>query len=177
MRGTIPLMKLITKTKELHMSHIALTEVNGLWGFIRFVQLAKEQGINFFRGQENNVLARVVAAHQVMNTHTVVKICGDMPLLDPLVIDKAVQTYQRSDGIDVVTTTRKRFFPDGVDVEVFPFSLLAKITELVVEQGDKEHVTSYLYRHPKSILIIINSQVNYLLNKTASFPFMPQIFS
>ena len=50
MRGTIPLMKLITRTKELHMSHIALTEVNGLWGFIRFVQLAKEQGIKAIAG-------------------------------------------------------------------------------------------------------------------------------
>ena len=50
MRGTIPLMKLITRTKRLHMSHIALTEVNGLWGFIRFVQLAKEQGIKAIAG-------------------------------------------------------------------------------------------------------------------------------
>ena len=32
------------------MSHIALTEVNGLWGFIRFVQLAKEQGIKAIAG-------------------------------------------------------------------------------------------------------------------------------
>ena len=50
MRGTIPLMKLIARTKRLHMSHIALTEVNGLWGFIRFVQLAKEQGIKAIAG-------------------------------------------------------------------------------------------------------------------------------
>jgi len=50
MRGTIPLMKLITRTKRLHMSHIALTEVNGLWGFIRFVQLAKKQGIKAIAG-------------------------------------------------------------------------------------------------------------------------------
>ena len=50
MSGTIPLMKLITRTKELHISHIALTEVNGLWGFIRFVQLAKEQGIKAIAG-------------------------------------------------------------------------------------------------------------------------------
>tara|TARA_B110000263_G_scaffold242882_1_gene248918 strand:- start:241 stop:3204 length:2964 start_codon:yes stop_codon:yes gene_type:complete len=50
MRGTIPLMKLITRAKDLHMSHIALTEVNGLWGFIRFVQLAKEQGIKPIAG-------------------------------------------------------------------------------------------------------------------------------
>jgi DNA-directed DNA polymerase III PolC len=50
MRGTIPLMKLITRAKNLHMSHMALTEVNGLWGFIRFVQLAKEQGIKPIAG-------------------------------------------------------------------------------------------------------------------------------
>ncbi|GIS72521.1 MAG: hypothetical protein CM1200mP10_20980 [Candidatus Neomarinimicrobiota bacterium] len=47
---TIPLRKLITRAKDLHMSHIALTEVNGLWGFIRFVQLAKEQGIKPIAG-------------------------------------------------------------------------------------------------------------------------------
>jgi error-prone DNA polymerase len=62
MSGTIPLMKLITRTKELHMSHIALTEVNGLWGFIRFVQLAKEQsikaiaGTNLITAMENVIL-------------------------------------------------------------------------------------------------------------------------
>ena len=50
MRGTIPLMKLITRAKDLHMSHMALTEINGLWGFIRFVQLAKEQGIKPIAG-------------------------------------------------------------------------------------------------------------------------------
>jgi len=44
------------------MSHIALTEVNGLWGFIRFVQLAKEQGIkpiagtNLITAMENVIL-------------------------------------------------------------------------------------------------------------------------
>jgi len=43
-------MKLITRAKNLHMSHMALTEVNGLWGFIRFVQLAKEQGIKPIAG-------------------------------------------------------------------------------------------------------------------------------
>ena len=32
--------------------------------------------------------------------------------------------------------------------------MLAKITELVVEQSDKEHVTSYFYRHPKNIKIL-----------------------
>ena len=115
---------------------------------------AQEQGVKYFRGEEDNVLARVVAAHQIMKTHTVVKICGDMPLLDPIVIDKAVQTFQQSEKIDVVTTTRRRFFPDGVDVEVFPFSLLTGIADAAVRQSDKEHVTSYFYRHSEDIKIL-----------------------
>lgn len=38
MRGTASQQALISAARKQHMSHLALTEVNGLWGFIRFVQ-------------------------------------------------------------------------------------------------------------------------------------------
>ena len=45
MSGTATPEELITQAKKHRMSHLALTEVNGIWGFIRFVQTAREQNI------------------------------------------------------------------------------------------------------------------------------------
>ncbi|NHZ87071.1 MAG: PHP domain-containing protein, partial [Planctomycetia bacterium] len=41
MRGTATQQSLLTQTKKQGMQHLALTETNGIWGFIRFVQHAK----------------------------------------------------------------------------------------------------------------------------------------
>jgi error-prone DNA polymerase len=45
MSGTAAPELLVAQAKQNRMSHLALTEVNGLWGFIRFVQTAREQDI------------------------------------------------------------------------------------------------------------------------------------
>ena len=45
MRGTAAPEELVKAAKRANMTHLALTEVNGLWGFIRFVQTAREHGI------------------------------------------------------------------------------------------------------------------------------------
>ena len=45
MSGTATPGQLVARAESDRLSHIAFTEVNGLWGFIRFVQTAREQGI------------------------------------------------------------------------------------------------------------------------------------
>ncbi|NOZ08832.1 MAG: DNA polymerase III subunit alpha [FCB group bacterium] len=45
MRGTAAPRELVAHASARGMTHLALTEVNGLWGFIRFVQFAKDHGI------------------------------------------------------------------------------------------------------------------------------------
>src|SRR4030065_2245148 len=45
MSGTASPQALIEQARACRMSHLALTEVNGLWGFIRFVQQARDNGI------------------------------------------------------------------------------------------------------------------------------------
>ncbi|NHZ86840.1 MAG: PHP domain-containing protein, partial [Planctomycetia bacterium] len=45
MRGTATQQSLLTQAKKQGMQHLALTETNGVWGFIRFVQHAKAAGI------------------------------------------------------------------------------------------------------------------------------------
>ncbi len=50
MRGTASQKALITQARKYGMSHLALTETNGVWGFIRFVQHAKAAKIKPIAG-------------------------------------------------------------------------------------------------------------------------------
>ena len=50
MRGTASQQELLTATRKQGMQYLALTEVNGLWGFIRFVQHAHAAGIKPIAG-------------------------------------------------------------------------------------------------------------------------------
>ncbi len=50
MRGTAAPQALLAQAKAYHQTHLALTEVNGLWGFIRFVQWARDAGIQPIAG-------------------------------------------------------------------------------------------------------------------------------
>lgn len=50
MRGTMSQTQILHQAKAMGMSSIALTEVNGLWGFIRFVQHARNAGVKPIAG-------------------------------------------------------------------------------------------------------------------------------
>jgi error-prone DNA polymerase len=50
MQGTASQQTLLTLARQYRMSHLALTETNGLWGFIRFVQHARAADIQPLAG-------------------------------------------------------------------------------------------------------------------------------
>ena len=50
MRGTATQQSLLAQTKKLGMRCLALTETNGVWGFIRFVQHAKAADVKPIAG-------------------------------------------------------------------------------------------------------------------------------
>lgn len=56
MRGLAPQAELLSRAWEYGMSHLALTETNGLWGFIRFVQQAAAAKIKPIAGV--NIITR-----------------------------------------------------------------------------------------------------------------------
>ncbi len=44
MRGIAPIEGIVDQARALDMTHMALTEVNGLWGFINFARIAQAFG-------------------------------------------------------------------------------------------------------------------------------------
>jgi spore coat polysaccharide biosynthesis protein SpsF len=112
------------------------------------VEWAESEGISFFRGSESDVLSRVVKANRKMNTDIIVEICGDMTLLDPHVIDNAVELFL-AEECDVVTTTLTPSFPVGIDAVVFPYASLKWVDENIRDPLVREHVSLHFFNHPE----------------------------
>lgn len=106
-------------------------------------EFATRVGIDCFRGSLDNVLERYYECALEYGADTVVRITGDCPVLDPVIIDEAVSLFESSD-VDYVANTIDRTFPDGLDVEVFAFETLRKLYSEATLPQHLEHVTKYI---------------------------------
>jgi spore coat polysaccharide biosynthesis protein SpsF len=111
--------------------------------------LAARLGVRCFRGSEDDVLSRFVGAAAVFNADLVVRLCADCPLLDGVVIDRVVQVFQESDGIDYASNNLERTYPLGLDAEVFTRDALVRAHLEAKLPYEREHVTPYIYKHPE----------------------------
>ena len=115
----------------------------------RIAGWAEQEGVTCFRGSEDDVLDRVVNSHKMMSSSIVVELCGDCPLIEPAVIDLAVQAFLNTDT-NIVSTVIRPEFPSGVDVEVFTLTNLEWIAANISDPLVREHVSSYFYQQSKS---------------------------
>jgi spore coat polysaccharide biosynthesis protein SpsF len=115
----------------------------------RIAGWAEQEGVACFRGSENDVLDRVVNSHKMMSSSIIVELCGDCPLIEPAVIDLAVQAFLNTDT-NIVSTVIRPEFPSGVDVEVFTLTNLEWIAANISDPLVREHVSSYFYQQSKS---------------------------
>lgn len=108
---------------------------------------ADSAGLACFRGSEDDVLRRVVEAHRLMNSDVVVEVCGDTPLIDPGVIDMAIDTFSTNE-CDVVSTTWAPSFPQGINAQVFLLKALEDVEARVTDPAVREHVSLHFYENP-----------------------------
>jgi spore coat polysaccharide biosynthesis protein SpsF len=101
------------------------------------------------RGSEDDVLGRFVQALDEHGGDIGVRITSDCPLIDPALIDRGVRRLLASDPPpDYLSNTLLRTYPRGYDFEVFLVEALRKAAREALTAGEREHVTSFLYRHP-----------------------------
>lgn len=110
------------------------------------VSLAKDTKVNFYRGSEENVLQRVLGAHEEFKSDIIVELTGDCPLIDPLLIDECIEFYlNNKDKYDYVSNCVERSYPDGMDVQVFSRNVLGEAARKTNNPLDREHVSRYIY--------------------------------
>jgi spore coat polysaccharide biosynthesis protein SpsF len=103
-------------------------------------------GIPCWRGDLNDVLGRLRGVAISQKADAIVRISGDSPLVDPAIIETAVELFLDHPS-DFVTNVFPRSFPKGQSVEVLSYSALERLDKAAVEPEDREHVTRYAYTH------------------------------
>jgi spore coat polysaccharide biosynthesis protein SpsF len=106
-----------------------------------------------YRGDEDDVLQRVVNAQKSVQSDVVVEINGDCILLDPEIVDQGIETFLEND-VDVVSNCRKPGYPLGFGVQVFRLDALEHVARNISDPLVREHVSLYFYEHPELYRII-----------------------
>ena len=115
--------------------------------------LALSMGVGCYRGSEEDVLGRVLRTAENAKADVIVKLTGDCPLLDPAIVKQVVNAF-RSSGVDYCTNTMVEPYPRGMDVEVFPLSVLRETDPLASSPPEREHASLYIYRHPQRFSLL-----------------------
>jgi spore coat polysaccharide biosynthesis protein SpsF (cytidylyltransferase family) len=105
--------------------------------------LGTNLGIDVFRGDEADVLGRMLHAAEHAKAGIVVRITADCPLIDPDVVDSCV-VLQAERGVDYASNVNVRTYPDGLDTEVMRIEALRKTAAEARDPALREHVTPYL---------------------------------
>ena len=103
-------------------------------------QLLDSLGEKWATGSEIDVLERYLDVAVKFKADDIVRITGDCPFVDPVLVDACVSKYL-TENLDYCSNVDPATFPDGLDVEVFSVNQLlwsAKHSRLPEE---REHVT------------------------------------
>lgn len=110
--------------------------------------LARDLGVGFWRGSEDDVLQRVLDAAVHHEADVIVELTGDCPLIDPAVVSRVIRHY-RDAGVDYVSNVLERSYPIGMDTQVFATAVLTDVARRTTDAADHEHVSLFIYRHPE----------------------------
>lgn len=132
-------------------------------------ELAEELGVGCYRGSEEDVLLRVLEAGRAFEAELMVQTTGDCPLIDPATVGQVIRLFNSNDrdfATNVLTADMvplppennpfpsSRTYPVGMDVRVFPLSVLERVADLTDDPVDHEHATNYIWEHPEEFSLV-----------------------
>jgi len=115
------------------------------------VKWCRENSIAFFRGSEEDVLARYYHTACEFDGFLIMRVTSDCPLMDPRVIDRTIDSFFNNPEVDYASSTTPLpcLYPDGMDVDVFSMELLEKTHLEAQLPSEREHVTFYMWKTGK----------------------------
>ena len=104
----------------------------------------KKLGIEVYRGSTDDVLKRVYEAAKKYCPDSVIRLTGDCPLIDPIIVDKLIIDFHKK-NIDYSSTDSS--FAEGLDAEIIKFNVLKICYEEARLISEREHLTQYIYNN------------------------------
>jgi spore coat polysaccharide biosynthesis protein SpsF len=121
------------------------------------VELCRKLGIDVYRGSLQDVLDRFYQAAVLYHADIIVRLTGDCPLIDPVLIDDVVCALvdQHADfACNRLPPPMARTYPIGLDVEACTFAALERAWKEATEKHEREHVLPYLYAVPGRFKVV-----------------------
>jgi glutamate-1-semialdehyde 2,1-aminomutase len=108
------------------------------------LQLVVESlGFGCTRGSEKDVLSRFYESAKFSGADIIVRITGDCPLVDSILVDECIKGYKNS-NVDYFSNIDPASYPDGLDIEVISFESIKRAHNETDSDFDREHVTPYI---------------------------------
>jgi spore coat polysaccharide biosynthesis protein SpsF len=115
--------------------------------------LCDSMNIDYYEGNELDVLSRFVDISKFYNADILVRLTGDNPFVEHSFIDCMVQKYLNIyNNYDYLHNFAGCNFPFGLFVEIFTKDALMKAS-LTKSKEDKEHVTLFFKKNSKNFKI------------------------
>lgn len=130
----------------------------------KILKLAGILNLKSYSGSVDDVLDRYYQTALTFRVKIIARITADCPLIDPNVFDKVLETFLEG-NYDYISNTIPPTFPDGLDVEVFTFEVLEKAWKEAKLNSEREHVTTYIWKHPEvfTIAYVLNDKdISYM---------------
>jgi len=143
-------------------------------------QYAAELGYAVFRGSETDVLDRYYRAAKQHAADVVVRVTGDCPLIDPVVVDDVIAAFLSS-GADYASNVAPPTYPNGLDTEVFSFQALETAWHQAKADREREHVTPYIresgqFTQENVAIATDESNERWTVDEPADFEVVQKVF-
>jgi spore coat polysaccharide biosynthesis protein SpsF len=111
--------------------------------------IASKIGVATYRGETNDILGRYLGAAEKFDLDPIIRASGDNPAVDIQSPGRLLAAL-RSGEIDYV---REEGLPFGAGVEAFTREALTLAAAKARSPYDREHVTTYMRRHPNTFRV------------------------
>jgi len=124
----------------------------------QIVAFAEDQGYEYYRGSEDDVLSRYYEAATVFKIDHIVRVTSDCPLIDPVIIDTAIDRYQLK-ACNYLHLAAS--FAEGLDTEIFSYKILEVAHQNARLMAEREHVSLYFHNNPEIVRkVVIENKID-----------------
>lgn len=112
-------------------------------GVESIIDIANDEGVLTYKGSTNDILDRFYQAVKDIKPDFVVRVTSDCPLIDARLIDLVINMTVEN-NLDYGSNILKEEYPDGQDIEVILWDVLALAWQVAKLPSEREHVTPYI---------------------------------
>lgn len=133
-------------------------------------KIAEENGVDWYRGPENNVLKRFIDCSRCFGFNDIIRVCADNPFIEPKTIKTLIRFSEWDHKYDYIVHTIRgknviwegKF---GFFAEYVTLGALKRIYRKTQDKKYLEHVTLFIHDNPNMFKICnINSYLRRFIN-------------